>query len=613
MAGNSTTQIRSSSWRALLALSSALTACTAMVQGPSGSDGPGTGPGSVGSGSSTGSGSGSGSGSTSTDSATCSALTPIQRRLWRLSVEQYQSAVGDLLQLPTAPVLTNRGGEAQWAFFSDVSLSVDDSFQFALYQAVDGALPSIPASLTACQSSESPTACATRIAKDFGAKAFRRPLTTDEVAALVTNPAVPASGTTAAVSAAPFLSAGSDTQTGIKLMMEAILLSPSFVYRTELGPSNLTADANGNYPDTTLTPYEVAAQLGFTFLGSTPDAALEAAAADTSDNGLGSLTGIKAQVDRLLALPAVKQNLATIVAGWFNIGQLFLKTHDTSFLSALSTTDQQDQTGVQADLYTAAQAFISDALWTNSGKVTDLLTSQKGFFNSRLAALYPDATFPNGAPTSLTTFVPGTWPASEDRIGLLSDPSYFWAQSDPAANSIVKRGKAIHDDIICADPLPPPVDLSTPSALAVIAKGDSEVTKSDARLSTAPCNGCHTQMDPYSRILQHFGPVGEYRTVDEVGRAIDTSETFISPSPLAPQTIAGPKELAQGLVSSGHVSGCAVQKMSSYLIGTMIQTYDTCEINTIRDQFDQTDGTLASLFRTVVVADFGRARAGGTK
>jgi hypothetical protein len=610
MAGSSITQSRSGSLGIALLLGSCVAACTGVLERSASDDATGSvsGVGPAGGGSSSANG-----GSGSTDPGSCDNLDPVKRRLWRLSVEQYQAALQKLLDLPTTPQLTNRGGEAQWAFFSDVSLGVDDSFQYALYQVVESVLPQIPASLTACNAGESPTACATRIATDFGAKAFRRPLTQDEIAALVSNPGTPAAGTTAAVSPAPFVAGAADTQLGIKLMIEAILLSPSFIYRTELGPSTLTADASGKFPDTKLTPYEVATQLGFTFLGSGPDAALEAAAADQSDNGLGSVKGIQAQVDRLLALPEVQQNLTRIIAGWFNIGQLFLKTHDSSFLSALPDKDQQDQTGIQGDLYASAQQLISDTLWTKGGKITDLLTAQKGFFNTRLAALYPDVTFANGKPTSDTTFVEGTWPASENRIGLLSDPSYFWAQSDPAANSIVKRGKAIHDDIICADPLPPPVDLSTPSALAVISKGDSEVTKSDARLSTAPCNGCHAQMDAYSRVLQHFGPIGNYRTVDEAGRAIDTSFTYSAPSPLAPQKIAGPKELAQALIQSGHINGCAVQKMSSYLIGSMITKYDTCEVETIRKAFAQTDGSLASLFRTVVVADFARARAGGTK
>ena len=43
-----------------------------------------------------------------------------------------------------------------------------------------------------------------------------------------------------------------DYATGISLMIQAVLTSPSFVYRTELGPTTLTADASGKYPDTTL-------------------------------------------------------------------------------------------------------------------------------------------------------------------------------------------------------------------------------------------------------------------------------------------------------------------------------------------------------------------------
>jgi hypothetical protein len=542
----------------------------------------------------------------------CQALAPLPRRVWRLSVEQYQNAVRDVLGLAVAPQLTNRGGEAQWAFFSDASLGVDDSFQYGLFQAVDSILPLIPASTTACNGNETPTACATRIAQTIGAKAFRRPLAAQEITQLVSDPGQAATATTPAIQPAPFLAAGADTAAGIQLMIEAILLSPSFVYRTELGATDLPTDTNGNYPDVKLTPYEIAAQLGFTFLGSIPDDALEAAAADPSPSGLSSGAGMAAQVDRLLGLSTVKQNLTSIVAGWFNIGQLFLKSHDTSFLTSLPLADQQDQSGIENDLYASTQQFITDVLWTQSRPVTELLTSQEVFFNSRLSSLYPGVTFTGGAPSG-TTFAKGTWPASQNRTGLLTYPSYFWAQSDPAANSIVKRGKAIHDDIICADPLPPPIDLSTPAALAVIAMGDSEITKSDARLSTAPCNACHTQMDPYSRVLQNFGPIGNYRTVDEAGRAVDPTVTFLPPSPLNPQTITGPQQLAQALVASGHFNGCAVQKMASYLIGTMIPVYNTCELQVLRAQFEQSDGTLSSLFRAVLAADFVRARTGGAK
>src|SRR6185295_19475563 len=106
--------------------------------GPGSGVGPGAGGGSTSSG--TGGSTGTGSGGSSPG---CKALAPMPRRVWRLSVEQYQAAVKDVLGLATAPQLTNRGGEAQWAFFGDASLGVDDAFEYALFQAVDGVLPNI--------------------------------------------------------------------------------------------------------------------------------------------------------------------------------------------------------------------------------------------------------------------------------------------------------------------------------------------------------------------------------------------------------------------------------------------------------------------------------------
>ena len=120
-------------------------------------------------------------------------------------------------------------------------------------------------------------------------------------------------------------------------------------------------------------------------------------------------------------------------------------------------------------------------------------------------------------------------------------------------------------------------------------------------------------MDPYSRVLQNFGPIGNYRTTDEVNRPIDTTVTFTASSPLGTQPIVGPMAFGQALASSGVISACAVQKMASYAIGSMIRRSNTCEVQDLRTQFNQTDGTLPSLFRQVALASFVRARAGGMK
>jgi hypothetical protein len=241
--------------------------------------------------------------------------------------------------------------------------------------------------------------------------------------------------------------------------------------------------------------------------------------------------------------------------------------------------------------------------------------------NKRLATLFPGLTFPNGQPTSNTSFVKATWPAAQGRAGMLTQPGFLWAASDPAVTSIVKRGKFIHDDIICQDALGKAIDLTTDAAQNVInckspdgkttlSACDSEVLKSDARMTTQPCVLCHSQMDPYARVLLNFGPIGDFRTMDEGGHPIDPTVTFVPNSPLAPGMATGAQAFAQQLNQSGVLRGCSVQKMASYAIGNMIRTYDTCEIDQLRSE---TDGTMASLFKNLATAQFMRARTGGTK
>jgi hypothetical protein len=605
--------------------------CQGSINGQTGSANPGSGgssnTGNGGSSTTTGSGgSGSGSGNggssptgnggssptgTGGSGTACTPLPALPRRLWRLSVEQWGAAVQTLLGLKTAPVLSSRGGEQAFAFFSDSTLGVDNGMQYDMYIQAETVLTTIDSSVTTtiapCSgtTATAQTTCANTFVSAFAQKAFRRPVDATEVSNLMK---VYTQG------------AMQDYKTGIKSMIEAIIISPSFIYRTELGPT-ANADASGKYPNTTMTPYEVASQLGFTLLGTLPDADLLAAAANGS---LGTTAGISTQIDRLLALPTVQANLTNIVLGWFNISQLFSKTKDTALISKLPTAEQ-DLTGIENDLFTSTQLFVNSVLWSGSGKIDDLMTSQTVYANQRLATLYPNISFPNGkGPTSDTTFVAGTWAASEGRSGILTQPGYLWSASDPAATSIVKRGKGIHDNVMCQDSLGSPVDLSTPQAVAVInctnptapagtapdSTCDSEILKSDSRMMYQPCKTCHSQMDPYSRVLQNFGPIGNYRTVDEAGRSIDPSVSFVMPSPLAGTSLTGVQAFTKAVVSSNVIDGCSVQQMSNYTMGAEVQKYNTCEINTIRSQ---TDGTVKSLFKNVLLASFMRARTGGTK
>ena len=563
--------------------------------GGAGRPGSGGGSGGGGTGGAAGQGAGVGGGNGGASTIACAPLPPIGRRLWRLSFQQFANVTQDLLG--AAPTTTGAPGSERPSLTGGPDLVVSTEDLFALYGGAESVLgqiaPRVP-QLAACMTGETDDACAGRFARAFGLLTLRRPLADAEVTDLLKVYAVGANR-------------GFDN--GIGLMIEALILSPSFLYRTELGPGPATADAaTGAYPDTTLTPYEVATQLGFLLLGSTPDAGLLAAAAATGDAGLATKAGIMAQVDRLLALPATRSNLTNVIGTWFGLDAVLMKDKAPALLSPLATADQ-DVSAIGGEVLTSGRQFIADVLWTNAGKVTDLLTSQKVFVNQRLASLY-GLPFTEPLPT---TFVAATWPVAQPRTGILTQPAFLWAASDADTNNLILRGRLLHDDVFCEEPVPPDVPLTSPEAFKVDATGDSEATRSDARLSSALCADCHSQIDPYGRLLQGFDAAGMFTTTDEAGRSVDPSVTFVPPSVFAPASFSGPQAFASAPATASLLSDCAVLKMSSYAIGDAISPGNTCEVNDLRAAFRRSDGTAAALFKQVLLADFARARAGGTK
>jgi hypothetical protein len=520
----------------------------------------------------------------STQGGECSAIAPTPPRIWRLSTQQYSNSVRDLLGLQAGPSLDTTGGTSQYAFFSDDTATVDPQLAYQINMTVRQALSDnaaqIPA-LAACQNGEAQDACAARFAKSFGTRAFRRQLGDDEVTALMT---VYAQG------------AMQDFNTGISLMIQALLQSPSFVFRTELG--------NPGDDPTTLTPYEVATQLSYTFVDSTPDQPLLDAAAS---NKLGTAQGIGQQVDRLLATDAGKQNITRIVVDWFNAQQLYAKTKDPMLLADLGDA-AQNQKQIQDDFYNSVEAFVDDALWNRGGKVNDLLTSQKLFVNQRLATLF-GLPFTGSDPES---FVGVDAPPSDGRAGMLTQPAVLWALSDVSNTSIVKRGITIHNDVICADPLPPPNGiLNDPNVQAALAMLPTEIDKVNYRKSNQLCASCHTQIDPYGLVLEAFDPIGRARTMAD-GLPVENSADFSNSPPLNGQ-ISGAADFSKAIIADKQFSECAAQKVASYVLGRMIRVNATCEVQQVRQKTERGDGKLTTMFRQVATAGFTQVRSGGAQ
>lgn len=544
---------------------------------------------------------GAGTGGSAGGPAGCVPLAPLPRRILPLVPAQYGNATRDLLGLTAVPSVQVPGvptpdPRPAWDVY------VDNAYLLALYDTAGTiATQVVPmaTALAACNTGETDADCATRFARTFGGKAFRRALDDVEVTDVL--------NVFAAVCPGPSPSCASrdDFAAAIGLMVKAFILAPSFLYRTELGPRTLTANAAGAFPDTTLTADELATQLAFMLLGSTPDPGLLAAA---SSGALATPAGILSEVNRLLALPAAQANVTAMVTTWLGVDRLPLQMKDPALLSPLPGADQ---TQLVVELRASWDRSVAQTLWsTPAGKVSDLLTSQAFFADWNLATLYGVAP---GGPSASTLYAT-SWPTVQQRAGILTHPAFLWPISSVQTADIVRRGKQVYANVVCQDTVGPEPELTTPEAMAVESTGDSEVTQSDARLASGKlcADNCHNELDPYGRLLHAFDPIGNYRTVDEAGRPIDPSVTLTANSPLGAMKVSGPGAFASVLVSKHVFTDCAMQRLFEAALSTMVSTRDTCQIDQLRAQFDQSDGTMASLLGQIAASNMARARAGDT-
>jgi hypothetical protein len=512
---------------------------------------------------------------------TCTAAPPIvPQRLWRLSNAQYSNAVRDLLGIPTGPTVTG-GGESLFSFFSADTETVSDALAFSYAQAAeDAAAKSDPRALAPCAAVRMVDACAGEFIPKFLSRAFRRPATPAEIAAMT---GVYQAGAPDGYDAA------------IRLVIEATLQSPSFVYRTEIGQASTPGRAN-------LTSYEVASELSFLFLDSGPDDALWSAA---SSHELEIPEGVSKQVDRLLAVPAVQANLTRVVVDWLGARQVISK----------SKTDPRWNDDVKNDLITESRLFLHDLLWKTSGAIGDLWTSPRTFLNSRLATLYGVSA--TGATT--TDFVPFTFPPGQ-RAGILTQGSIMATHADVEETSVVLRGKFVRNDVLCLTALPPPPGVaSRPDIVAALAAAKTQRAKAEYRASNMLCNSCHGGLDPLGLTFEEYDPVGRYRT-EANGQAVDAAATFdpanFDDDPALSGRIDGASALAGRIASEGtFATACAVQKLTSYSIGRWTlrsgSDAESCQLQAIGAALASDRATIPALIRTIAVSSLLRDRSVG--
>ncbi len=229
---------------------------------------------------------------------------PIGPRVTRLTDRQLSNAIRDLLGLDHAPVIeTTSGGREE--FIPSHPAAVNGGVALELRDLVESVSAGAAIKMAACVGDE--RACATALIERFGKRAFRRPLDDAEKTALVT---VYDSGRT---------NYGAHVG-GVRLVIEAVLQAPSFLYVPELGEKLPDGELK-------LSAYEHATKLALFLLDSVADDDLWAAA---EDGTLATEAGLDAQIDRLFAKPEVKANVSKIFVRMFQLDRLPTIAKDAS-------------------------------------------------------------------------------------------------------------------------------------------------------------------------------------------------------------------------------------------------------------------------------------------
>jgi hypothetical protein len=418
--------------------------------------------------------------------------------------------------------------------------------------------------------------CAQAYADDFAERAYRRPLSADE---LVSYQGV--------FSAA--LTAGASATEAVQYSVYAALSAPQFLYRTEFGADSLIEGA--------LDPYETASMLSYFVTDGPPDQALLDAAAGGL---LATPDQLGTHVERLLQTSAARENLQTAMYSYFGIATLETIVIDPAVAPQFTE-------GLRSSMMRETELFLSNTLW--NGTVADLLSSRTSYVNEGLADLYGIAYPPAGTPADADGFAAATLP--EGRAGILTQPGYLTTRSSPDQPSVVRRGLLVNASLLCAEnPVFPEAQADAIEAVVESLEGRSEREKAEYRATTAECAGCHNIFDAYGLALENFNVIGAYRDTDPEGRPIDASVTL--PRTAGGGTVTTAAQMATEMLESGAFANCVSKNLLAYALAEGSNLSATsCATRAVAAGFAVSDQSFSALVREVAKSTTFTARSSG--
>jgi mono/diheme cytochrome c family protein len=409
---------------------------------------------------------------------------------------------------------------------------------------------------------------ARKILSVFARRAYRRPVTPDEVERLL-----------------KYLDLarrqGDSFETGIQLAVEAVLVSPTFLFRVE---------TNGDPKDParlrSLNDWELASRLSYFLWSSMPDDLLFSLAARGQ---LRKPEVLEAQARRMLKDARSHALVENFADQWLNLRLLKNVSPDPARFPGW---DEALRTAMQRET-----EMYFEGIMREDRSILEFLDSKYTYLNERLAKHY-------GISGVSGDYLRRVELSDNRRGGILTQASILTLTSNPTRTSPVKRGKWVLEQIFNTPPPPPPpnVPLLKDDNQNVMLTGTLRQRMEQHRKDPA-CANCHAKLDPLGFGLESFDAVGAWRDKDG-DQPVDASGVLPDG-----RKFDGPAGLKKILLGQKDAFARALsQQLLTYALGRGLEPSDQCYVKTISEGVAKKGYRFSSLVAGIVHSDPFRLR-----
>jgi hypothetical protein len=411
--------------------------------------------------------------------------------------------------------------------------------------------------------------CAREIVTRLATEAYRRPVPLREVDRLM-----------------PFYQKGAARggfEAGVTTVLEAILASPSFIFRLER-QSEATAAQGGTVR---VSDVDLASRLSFFLWGTSPDAELLKVAASGT---LSQPAVLERQARRMLADPRAEALGSRFAAQWLRLQDITKVHPDPNFYPNFDDN--------LAGMMRRETEMFFNHLVQQDRSLMDLYTANYSFMNERLALHY-------GIPgVAGNHFRQVTYPDAT-RKGVLGQGSVLVQTSLANRTSPVLRGKWVMEVLMGTPPPPPPPNVPDLEAAGEAKEGRMMTTRERMEIHRAnpTCNACHRMMDPIGLALDNFDVTAKWRN-REFGSPLDTSGEFYdgtkvtSLSDLVDTLLKRPQPLVRTFT----------ENLMAYALGRRIEYFDQPAIRQITKKAEAEHYRMSAFILGVIKSDAFRMR-----